>query len=53
MNNKSDNGSIAAPQPKPEWESPVLIEEAISESTQHLFSTGIDRYERTAPHYGS
>lgn len=53
MNDKSEFGPSEISQGKPEWESPELIEEAISTSTQHYFSAGIDNYERTAPHYGS
>jgi hypothetical protein len=38
---------------KPQWRTPVLSVDSISDSTRHTFGLGIDNYERTAPHYGS
>ncbi|MDF7774881.1 hypothetical protein P1X14_06465 [Sphingomonas sp. AOB5] len=39
---------------QPEWNTPVLSEDRITDSTQHYFLAGIDNYEATNPvGYGS
>ncbi|MEZ0243717.1 MAG: hypothetical protein ACAH11_10105 [Sphingomonas sp.] len=53
MSNKPTPPGQGQESTKRSWESPELIEETISAATRHYFSTGIDNYERTAPHYGS
>jgi hypothetical protein len=40
--------------PQIEWQTPVLTEASVAESTQQFFSAGIDNYEATNPvSYGS
>jgi hypothetical protein len=52
MSDQFDSTQASSAVRKPQWRTPVLSVDSISDSTRHLFSSGIDRYERTAPHYG-
>jgi hypothetical protein len=52
MSDQFDSTEANGADRKPQWRTPVLSVDSISDSTRHLFSSGIDRYERTAPHYG-
>jgi hypothetical protein len=52
MSDQFDSTEANGAARKPQWRTPVLSVDSISDSTRHLFSAGIDRYERTAPHYG-
>lgn len=56
MNNGSKHSptDLHADVQKPRWQTPVLSEDLIAESTRHVFGSGIDNYEATNPvAYGS
>lgn len=53
MNTEPEKTAAVSDKQKPEWRTPVLIEESVCDVTRHTFRSGIDRYEGTNAAYGS